>query len=463
MSSSERTFLFAGLCVGCALRLLTLWNSSAIEMDGIYYAQMGELFSQGAFREALKGVFPPFYPALIGLFRLFVPDLELAGRLVSLFAGFGLIGVSYLFFRELVDRRKALWGSFFVAIHPYLIACSGLVLTESVAALLFTCVVFFFYLGWTRTRGWEIALSGLLLSFTYLTRPEYVIYAVPLLVILVAQKRYSHGLLFLLAFSFLVMCYVGYMRMETGMIVVSKKALLMKGQSSDGTSVYLIPMPGLFTTFRNALVGVYRLTEAIFFPFVALGLLSLKGIERRFKMLTVFLVLSHVLSLALLTSSIRRFSVPLAGFAMVFVAEGFAWARAWASGFRHGPAILYGFFALLLGLSVYQGIDRPNPGRALDKEAGLFLLKADPGSRILSRLPLVSFYSRGEWIALEGEPATDCGKLGSLMREKGIKYLVLDERTVHEHPALNSCLSMFSERGNFEKGRGFVRIYRLNE
>lgn len=462
--SHSRIYLLLILLLAVVLRLVTFLTASAIEMDGVVYARMGEAFSQGNFGEALKGVFPPFYPALIGLFHLFVPDLEHAGRLVSLVAGVSLVGASFFFFRELVDQGKALWGSFFVAIHPYLIRSSGQVLSESVTALLFTCTVFFFYLGWTRSRGWELALSGVFLSFTYLTRPEYVVYAVPLVLILIASKRYSFCAFFLFAFFCLVAGYLIYMRMETGLIVVSKKALLMKTAGSNGAPLYLIPMPSVLRTLQNIPVVVYHLIEAISLPLVALLLLGWRWMEKRFRILTLFLVVSHVLSIALLTSSNRRFSVPFAAFIMVFATEGLVSGWAWVKSPRHGRALAYAFLGATVGLCLFQAIDLPNSGRGLNKEAGLFLQKTDPGSRILSRLPLVAFYSHGQWVNTQEQlgKGTDCRQLTQIAKDKGVKYLILDEKMEQEKTVPDSCLSTFTDIAEFKKGQDFVRVYRFD-
>ena len=148
------------LLLGFGVRSLDIVNARAIEMDGVSYAQIAEHFANGAFSEALKNVFPPFYPFVIALFHLVIPDLEMAGRLVSLACGLLLICGSYLALRRFLGAEKALWGAFFIAIHPYLARYSAQVLSDSLATLLFAATVFFFYVGYTEKSGWRIALSG---------------------------------------------------------------------------------------------------------------------------------------------------------------------------------------------------------------------------------------------------------------------------------------------------------------
>src|SRR5208283_1474018 len=121
--------------------------------DGISYATMAEQFSKGLFGQALGSVFPPFYPLFIALFHFAIPDVELAGRLVSLVFGMVTIYVSFLFARRLLhDETKAAWVAFLLAFQPYLVRYSGAVLSESIAVFLFAVTVFAFYVGWREGR-----------------------------------------------------------------------------------------------------------------------------------------------------------------------------------------------------------------------------------------------------------------------------------------------------------------------
>ena len=190
------------------MRSLDIANARAIEMDGVSYAQIAEHFANGAFSEALKNVFPPFYPFVIALFHLVIPDLETAGRLVSLACGLLLVCGSYVALKRFLGTEKALWGTFFIAIHPYLARYSAQALSESLATLLFAAVFFFFYVGYTEKSGWSIAFSGFLLTLTYLTRPEYIVYYVPLAAFLLYRRRLSHTAALFVSFIVLGLAYI---------------------------------------------------------------------------------------------------------------------------------------------------------------------------------------------------------------------------------------------------------------
>lgn len=219
--------IFPILFLGLAVRTYIVATSPAIELDGIGYATMAEQFAKGQFGRALGSVFPPVYPLFTALLHLAIPDVELAGRLVSLVFGILLIYASFLFARKLLhDDGKALWVAFLLALQPYLIRYSGQVLSESCATLLFSVTVFFFYVGWRAERRGFIAASGLCLTLTYLTRPEYLIFYAPLVLLLLTKRRISDILLLLVPFLVLGLFYIGYLRIETGLWIVSKKATL---------------------------------------------------------------------------------------------------------------------------------------------------------------------------------------------------------------------------------------------
>ncbi len=114
---------------------------------------MADDFAKGLFSRAMESVFPPVYPLFVALFHLVIPDVETAGRMVSLLRRpFDLH--FFLFARRFFrDEGKALWVALLVAFHPYLVRYSGAVLSEACAAFLFTATVFSFYMGWQEGKA----------------------------------------------------------------------------------------------------------------------------------------------------------------------------------------------------------------------------------------------------------------------------------------------------------------------
>jgi hypothetical protein len=102
-------------------------------------------------------------------------------------------------------------------------------------------------------------------------------------------------------------------------------------------------------------------------------------------------------------------------------------------------------------------------GRGLQKRAGLFLLRNDPGSRIAARLPIESFYAKGSWINLEASCVglPECSGLLESLNGQAIKYVVSDDRIAKECPRLEKCLRGFPCVADFSDSKGYVRVYRL--
>lgn len=449
--SHGRRYLFFILLVGLVVRLINILAtySSAIQLDGISYALIAEAIARGAFGEAVRAVFPPFYPLFIALAHFFVGDWELAGRVASLVFGLLLIYVSYLFFKRLLGEKKALYGAFILAIHPYLVRYSGQVLSESLATLLFTITVFFFYRGWVEEKGTYLGMSGCFLGLTYLTRPEYLVYYAPFALLLVGRKRFLHTLLFFLAFVFLALVYIMYLRLETGVWMISGKMIHS-------------PFVPLSAAVTNIPAVIYHFLAAIFPPFLLLLLMGFRSVDVRFRTMSILLVIFHILSLSLVGHSTRRYSVEFVPFLALFVAEGIPVFLSFVGRFRYRVAVAFGVCILFVCLPLTQTISF-HEGRGLQKSAGLFLLRNDPGSRIAARLPIESFYAKGSWINLEASCTNlqECNGLLDSLSSQGVKYMVLDDRITKGCPHIKDCLRGLPCIADFSDNKSYVRVYRL--
>jgi hypothetical protein len=449
---SQRTSLAAAMGLGLVLRLAVLLNAPAIELDGIGYATMADQFVRGLFGQALKSVFPPVYPLFVALFHLAIPDVELPGRLVSLVFGVLLIYGSFVFAKRLLKNDdKAIWVAFLVALHPYLVRYSGQVLSESLAAFLFTSTVFLFYVGWQEERRWCVVTSGLCLTLAYLTRPEYVVFYVPFVLCLLAKRRFHDSLLFLLPFLVLGSLYICFLRIQTGVWMVSGKARLL-------------PFVPFRAFFGNVPLVAYEFFIAIFPLFFVLALPGSGRVQKPYRNLVLLLVLFHIVSLSFVSHATRRYSVEFIPLSLIFVVEGIGIVIGYLKRFVGVRTAFCAMATLIVCATVFQSFAPPHHDRALHKKAGLFLLSHDPGSVVAARLPLVAFYEKGAPVNLLDEMSRekDLAHFKSVVAERKIKYLVIDRETERELPFLKDYLPgrlpVCVENGP----RGaFVRVYRL--
>ncbi len=457
--------LFLIICLALVMRILNVATASCIDLDGIIYADMGDAFSRGAFREGLKGVFPPFYPLLIGLAHLIVPDLEMAGVIISLIAGLLLVYLAFSFFRTMLGDAPALYGALFVAINPYLVRYSASALSESVATLLVLVTVFLFFKGWTEDSRKYIMASGFFLSLTYLTRPEYVVYVAPLSGLLLAKKRFLHFFLFFVSFAVLTGAYIYWMKLETGLLVLSKKAILAKGHASR-TNVYhsyLFPVVSLSRALKRIHFIFYDLLNGILPQFVFLAVLGVSRTEKRYRLLVGILVLFHMLPMAVTSAFSKRLYVELMPLLLPLMAGGLFAFRSFTGRFRYGKITYYAVFGIIVGLSLFQGINLPDEGRALNKKAGLYLLAHDPHRIVASRLPITAFYARGEWdyLPYHEKDASTCPAIMAHMKEKGVGYAVVDEKVEKENPFIANCLKPMTPVAAYGTGEEFLKLYRI--
>ena len=457
----HRISLLHILLFGALLRAIGLVTASIIEVDGTVYARMGESFARGDLAQGLRGAFPPVFPVLLGLFHLVVPDIELAGRLVSFVFGVLLIYIVYLFMKKFFDEKHALLGAFFVAIHPYLVKYSVPVLTESVATFLFVTATFLFYKGWIEDCATDVALSGVMLGLTYLTRPEYIVFFAPMGLILLWKRKFIQTFVFLCCFFAFVLAYVYYMKWETGLVVVSKKAILAKSQTVTGGShhSYLLPILPITTTLRHIPFVLLNFIKAQFLPFFVLAIMGFRSMDGRYLILTVSLIILHVLSIATISESTVRFSVEFVPLVLPFSVMGLGVFNKYLQRYRCRRFLYSSAIVILVGSSLVIGYSSPDKGRVIHKDAGLYLKQMDPGKVVASRLPFVPFYSRGKWAVTP--VVKDCKQLLDAAKKSEAAYLVIDDGMLRKNITIEDCLTSLITVKEFRDGGDFVTIYRL--
>lgn len=454
-------------CIGIALRVLGVLTAGAIEMDGVEYAGAAEHFARGEFGQALKGVRVPFYPALTGLFNLLISDVELAGRLVSLASAILLIIFCFFMLRRLFGTRTAIYATFFVAVHPYMIRFSSPVLSEALATLLFTVAVLLFYSGWVNERSGEIGLSGLFLTFSYLTRPEYIIYFVPLtILLLIKERRFLNTTAFLACFFVIALAFLIYVRMETGFWVIDKKMLAWKEKAAAGSSLgFFLGSLSVREILKNIPVVFLRFCDAMFPPLLFIAILGFKRVEPRYRLLVLVLVATHVLGRSFVPHATKRYSVEFVPLIMIFAAEGMSVLFDFFRRYQYRLPLFFGALCIIAGLSLYQGVAFGSHGRELHKQAGLYLRGKGAGNSVASRLPILTFYARTGWVDLPKTWAESqhCGKLRGVLEAANVGYMAIDDRMEKEAPAIISCLTDFKVMGEFRQGKDYVRLYQRED
>jgi asparagine N-glycosylation enzyme membrane subunit Stt3 len=119
-------------------------------------------------------------------------NVEIAGRLISLFFGtLTLIPVFYLV-KEVVGQKGAIFSGLFYSFHPYLVTYSGMLLSEATYWGLLTLSVYFFWMGLKRGKILGLIVSGLFLALAYLQgRRELDIYFCHFILVFLEVNKFN--------------------------------------------------------------------------------------------------------------------------------------------------------------------------------------------------------------------------------------------------------------------------------
>jgi hypothetical protein len=460
-------FLVALILVGILIRIYNVFTASVIDLDGIQYVQVARDFMMGAFGKGLEGFRLPGYPTFIALFNLFVPDVELAGRIVSLVAGLLLIALCLHFLK---DRKRGLWLAALVAIHPYLAQYSGRVLSESLATVLFVCSFFCFYEGLTTGNRMKVGAAGIFLTFAYLTRTEYIIYFVPLSLVIIfkpGDKKITMLLSFLGCFLPLAALFLIYLRLHSGVWIIDRKMLSWSPYSHGGTFDFLLRLLGdPLATVRNIPLVIFGFCEAVFLPFLALAVIGFRKSEHSFRLLAIVLTATHVLARSCISHYTKRYAVEFIPIMLVFAVDGLPAILAFIKGDSYKRHLTRAACIVSVGVSLATGIRMPNYDREMAKKAGLLVGSLETHAPIAARLPIASFYANVPWLELEGiiPRNQSCEGLHKNLSSMGAFYIVTDHRVESDHPAMRDCLSdngLFLKVREFRQGKKSCSVYHL--
>ncbi len=174
-----RHLMLPSVLVLCALciRLWLIPTYEVISVDGSAYAVSAKRLTSGDF--SLLAYYG-FYPVLVALAHLIVPDLELAGRLVSAIMGSLLILPVYFLGMTFFDRRAALYSASLIIAWPEMVGASCEVMTQSTFNTLMMIGVLFLWQGFSVKSWRRSLLAGLALGLAYATRTEAIVLVVAL-------------------------------------------------------------------------------------------------------------------------------------------------------------------------------------------------------------------------------------------------------------------------------------------
>lgn len=445
---------------GLIARLYATLNAVTIAPDGFDYINMARGFVEGNWWSEVSVIRRPLYPFLLALASRLTENYEFAGRLVSLFFGTLVIPLSFYIGKYVYNDRAGLITAFFVSIHPYMIRYSGEVLTETLFHFLFAVVVLLALRVISNRNVSTMFAVGFFTILAYLTRPgAIIIWSVITLLAIYHADGFRRLTLLLVGLAFLFLMAFPYLYLAPG----KDGGLVFTGNLELS---FLNPVQTITTgiTLAEKLVIFSKdFPQGVTFWFLAL---FLWGLVRRCKdglspseqcLIAVTGVLWVVY---LFISPSERYFVHAMPAALVFATVGFERLNLRLGGRVLTMAVL----VLLIGLLQFpRGFVKLQAPRLPERLAGKWLLEQEgQGVYIISQLPIVVFYARGNHIRLPSERLKEVIEYG---RKRGAQYVAgYSEELGRIIPDFDSeWLKYMKPLKSFGSVKGGFVIYRLNK
>jgi Dolichyl-phosphate-mannose-protein mannosyltransferase len=528
MSKTTRFVMWSLIVLAIIVRIpfLRYQNQTAVEWaDGAAYAVIGKnIISGNGIRDwyGPHTLWPPFYPALLGVVSLAIPDLEMAGRVVSLITGTLAVGFLYLIAHTLFSKETALYTAVLLATHPEISRASLTVMSESTYLCLLLAGIWLTVGILQKVRLYLCILVGLIFGCAYLTRPEAIgfLVLIPLLIICAhfrsggQRQKVFIGVVALFA-GFIVLAgpYVLFLRVHTGQWQISGKTLhnlaitdprlghsleeKFHGLSPDGTHIGVtrVTVSEVVQYWReHPRVFVKRYTRLLLDQYheVLPGachplLLALAGIglyhgqwQRSSSGKLLLLVALFPFFIYPLSHVEQRYMIPLlpfvliwAGLGVAVVVEGLQRARTPRVLFHRSipvRALAHTAVVAVLLLPYFGFLIRPYDMGAEQKVVGQWMRQhIGTDAKIMERTHVVAFYADGIPFDLPYASLQQVLKYGARI---GAEYLVVSEDRRH-HPDLLALIDgtkvapelclvhVFDESAHFQI-RKKIALYRVH-
>ncbi|MFI5372192.1 MAG: hypothetical protein ACHQ52_11605 [Candidatus Eisenbacteria bacterium] len=413
------------------IRIGVLRTQPWVTVDGTEYIRLAEAFARG---EGFRSVFPPGYPLLVALARVFVADRVRAAALVSLIAGSLLPLPVWTLARRALSWRWALVPLAVAVLHPTLVGLSTVTMSDAtyITAL---------YAGLALAARARPITSGLAMGFAYATRPEGLL---PAAALVGAGMRSPGGrrvaaLVLAGVLALAIPCWL-YFHATWGGWTVSPKlgvfpaparswqaqeAMLRATPIGADSTEGVMPRAGeaFANAPRTALVQGRSLLALWPLPLLAL---SLWGLTRRRGLESIPLL--HLLAVPFLgLPGQLRFVASVIPSLAIAATAGPALVR--SRSLRVAAAVLGGAGVVMCAVPLWPDVLLPfDAHEQAQQEAGEWLAGvSDPGDLVMDRKPYVAFYADRPYRVMPAGSYEDI--VGAAERSR-VRWLVLDEGVV---------------------------------
>lgn len=481
-NSQVNTVVIIGIFVFSLLvRLVFLRTVSLIESDGCLYARLAENIISGKGMVGMDGsqtVFiRPLYPLLIAVANKIIGNLELSGRVITIFFGSVTPVIVYLITKKLFGKTEGILAALLTAVSPVLISSSIQVMTETVYMSIIISGIFCLFLALKGKSKSLVFASGLVWGMAYLTRSEgfgfLILCLLAILFINLLELPFKSRVIFASCFvsgaAILILPMVVYLHSVFDIWNLSGEYIYLKNIGYFQTMgiktylrnlyyhAYLKQLPSIFAALPTAILGV--------------GLFrSLAGENKaRENILLGIFVMYFFLFYPWFTESTisARHYLPILPILYIWVAKGITEIAEWFSRVDNGiskPLIIVFFVSVLFmgflpRLAAPWGAKDKFLQQPLEYKIVGNWIKDNLGDnqRIMSRIREVAYYAHSQLVLLPKEQIK-YPDLISLAREENIDYIILDKRwTARVYPWISSLVD------EKDKVDGLELIYKWEE
>ncbi|KPJ63391.1 MAG: hypothetical protein AMS15_00450 [Planctomycetes bacterium DG_23] len=441
------------------LRLISVFTAKGVAKDGCGYLWLSQALPKMVSPQRPDLFLPPLFPFLIRAVTYIFSDVELSGRMVSLFLGSLTVFPLFFLVKDIFDHKVAVLTVFFYIIHPYLLQASAETLTEATYFFLLTSTAYLAWVAVHKKKALFFVPIGILLPLISLTRWEGIL---PTFVVIgwvwfwhgrriktewrwkLTATAICLGLFVILASIFMVLFYQSPARLIENRLI-NVKNVFLRGEDlyEPGLGPYLKiaqRMPLRFV--RNLPRTLRRLAKSYYPAFLILlpfGLIRRKRLPG-FRVGEVYILsflMVRIPVIAALIPVTDRYLYAFIPMALSWAAVGFweinervserALSRGTLSARRWSFLISSLIMVAILGACLPKGLRPIRAHRAWQKEIGRWL-KENSGTKeftIASRKPQEAFYAGAGFQQLKP------GTYENIMREARaarVDFLIVDSK-----------------------------------
>jgi len=485
----EIVFLLILVCIALIIRLI-ISSHVLISRDSLLYLELAEKIGQGQLSLnrplSLQNLIQPGYSITIFIFNLLVRNWELAGLLVSLMSGLFSVVLVYYLSKELFNYRLGILASLIVTIYPCFINYSTIILTESLFALFFLGIVYYFWIITKRNKPYyHYILLGLIIGFSYLIRVTGLFALAAIIVWILVnwliRKKINYKqvvtsiILVIIGASLFVTPYLAFLyqkkhnfliagaqdyvvfaknNLEDGAFSRLEKNRIYKSLNDDKNDYKInnlntnelktqLSIGSLITTyiknfFRNISYNAryFLFAFLVIIPFIAYGLI--RSIKHKERFAGYCYIISWVIFIMLIYYTGRpliRYYYPAIPLLLILAADGITGLT---TKLRLKPIRLYVMTTIIIITVMYNFLSNALPGyfdyrlkffnlfrtdSNKYREIGQWINKnSSENPKILSTSPKVSYYAKAVHYPI---PFADCESILDFVRYQKINFILL--------------------------------------